>query len=229
MRARPTALVLLFIGCAHAPPPAPPPPISDFSRVHENIEATVLINVKDVGSGTAFIITEDGYLLTCAHIVGDAKSVDIVLSAGAAVVYLPARVVHVDRNTDLALLKSGLSTDPVILGAGVDIGAATYAVGFPYTFGELAISGFVARMHVDVPNPEDERLVFADMTVIEMRSGPGTSGSGVFLQRDGSLIGVVNMVSGAPKDMPQFQLGIAIPIVTIRAFLDAQHVKYRTR
>ena len=54
-----------------------------------------------IGSGTGFIITRDGYILTCHHVVEDAAEIKIAMGEN---IY-SAKLVRDDPNNDLALLK----------------------------------------------------------------------------------------------------------------------------
>src|SRR5258707_1069717 len=72
-------------------------PDSDSSK-----SGTELSDSNPLATGTGFFITEDGFLITNAHVVEDAAQVRLVTSAG----FLAAKVVKVDAANDLALLKA---------------------------------------------------------------------------------------------------------------------------
>ena len=169
---------------------------------------------------------------TRAHIVDDAKLVEVNIITADATIFTVSVVKKVDLETDLALLKAEITfPETVVLGQDDDVGIGTevYAIGFPYKFGKVSVHGHIARLHLNVTDPEAQTRVYEDEMAIEMQGGPGTSGSGVFLRRDGALVGVAHIYSTSGTDAPVMSFGLAVPVSKVRAFLDAQSVKYRTR
>jgi S1-C subfamily serine protease len=83
-------------------------------------------NLKVSGSG--FFISEDGYLITNAHVVRNARSVKVKTATG----FFPAEVVRVDERDDLALLKvSGRFTALCISTNDAELGDSVFTIGFP--------------------------------------------------------------------------------------------------
>jgi len=92
------------------PPPAPPAPTG-------------------ANAGTGFFVTEDGYLVTCEHVLRGASSFQIRSSAS----WLDAKVIRKDRSLDVAVLKvdgafRALSVEP---GLRLKLGDAVFTIGFP--------------------------------------------------------------------------------------------------
>jgi S1-C subfamily serine protease len=92
-------------------------------------------NQKSSGSG--FFITSDGVIATNAHVVENAKSIQINVSNGTSSNDYIAKVLLVDKNNDVALLKiedpkfKSLSTIPYVLRNKADIGEKVFTIGYP--------------------------------------------------------------------------------------------------
>ena len=138
-------------------------------------------------TGTGFFITADGYLLTCAHVVKGAQAVRVA-RPGIDAAPLAARVVKIDADNDLALLKvdGQFSPVPLLDSDNVRMAQAVFTVGFPnvrqqgvapkFTKGEIsALSGAV----------DDQRLFQISVPV-----QPGNSG-GPLVEEHGNVVGVV--------------------------------------
>jgi S1-C subfamily serine protease len=84
--------------------------------------------VRAIGSG--FFVTKDGYLVTNHHVVKDAGSIEVKYQGAV----LPAKVVKVDKENDLAVLKvEGRNFQPLALSRNdsADLGEAVFTIGFP--------------------------------------------------------------------------------------------------
>jgi serine protease Do len=145
------------------------------------ILAAVATVESGIGSGSAFYISQEGYLLTNRHVVGDDKFVRVKLSNGRSLV---GEVVRVDKVRDVALLH----TDPVsseVLALRTDagtVGEVVYAVGSP--FGQ-SLSGTITRGVLSA------RRVFEGVPFLQsdVAVNPGNSG-GPLLDGDGRVIGM---------------------------------------
>ncbi len=152
----------------------------------------------DQGSGV--IIDKDGYILTNRHVVGNAVDIQIKLSDGRQV---PAKVVGVDRETDLAVLKI-TATDlmPAQWGDSdqIEVGALVWALGSPFglertvTFGILSAkhrSGILsARGHLD-----ETAVNYQDFLQTDAAVNPGNSG-GPLVDSQGRLVGINTAIAG---------------------------------
>ena len=145
------------------------------------ILAAVATVESAIGSGSAFYISQEGYLLTNRHVVGDDKFVRIKLSSGRSLV---GEVVRVDKTRDVALLH----TDPVAneaLALRSDtgtVGEVVYAVGSP--FGQ-SLSGTITRGVLSA------RRVFEGVPFLQsdVAVNPGNSG-GPLIDSNGHVIGI---------------------------------------
>jgi S1-C subfamily serine protease len=211
-----------------------------FPKVYENMDATQRIDVLPNSHGTAVVLTTDGYLLTCFHVSekgGNPLILNIAEGDRPAVAY-PAVVVATDEKHDLALLKVERRFERTAVLAGEnDVHAldAVYNIGYPYDLGRLASRGDVKSVAWNFEDADDPGLKIENGLVLDIANGPGTSGSGIFLARDGRLIGLMQLSfqygprghDGRPViDGRQVNLHVAISIDVIRAFLDSHHVRY---
>ena len=162
-------------------------------------------------SGSGFILSEDGYILTNYHVIETAYSnnLDVTVMTYDGTEYT-ASIVGFESGNDLAVLRidaTGLS--PVTFGDSDDItmGETVYAVGNP--LGELAYSmstGTVSGLDREIVT--EESVVGINMFQIDAAVNPGNSGGPVYNSR-GEVIGIVTAKSGA---INAEGLGFAIPI-----------------
>ena len=158
--------------------------------------------------GYYVIISQDGYILTCAHVVSGATSVKVQLN-GSDESY-DATVVGQDSTSDIAVLKidaAGLT--PAVIGDSdaLAVGEVAVAVGNPLgTLSNTVTDGIVSALNRQVTVQNN------DMTLIQTDASisPGNSGGGLF-NANGELIGIVNAKSSYSEAEG---IGFAIPINT---------------
>lgn len=158
------------------------------SKAASNLLAAVVTVESGVGSGTAFYISQDGYLLTNQHVVADAKFVRIKLPGGRSLV---GEVLRTDRQRDVALIR----TDPVATGVltlrreEARIGEEVYALGSP--FGDL-LSGTLTRGVLSA------KRVFEGVAYLQsdVAVNPGNSG-GPLIDASGQVLGITRLASTA--------------------------------
>lgn len=170
--------------------------------------AVVTVRSPD-GSGTAFFISRDGYLLTNAHVVGSAQSVVLQDRDGGSAAAL---VVRLDRARDVALLKvdhSAAQALPLIVRAP-QVGEEVYAVGTPLgAFRNTVTKGIVSALR----SFEGVNYIQADVTV-----QPGNSG-GPLTDASGNVIGIT---VAAVRDGGATGLNFFIPIADALAALSIE-------
>ncbi|MFT4020594.1 MAG: trypsin-like peptidase domain-containing protein, partial [Acinetobacter sp.] len=99
---------------------------------------------EKTGYGSAFFISQDGYLLTNHHVVDQAKKITITLNDRREI---DATVVGSDARTDVALLKVNGSHFPALKIGNVDqlkVGEPVLAIGSPFGFDYSASAGIVS-------------------------------------------------------------------------------------
>ncbi|MBR3555955.1 MAG: trypsin-like peptidase domain-containing protein [Oscillospiraceae bacterium] len=162
---------------------------------------------KNAVSGTGFIISEDGYILTNNHVVEGAKDVTVKLNDGSE---YAAEIVGVEgRDSDVAVLKieaSGLT--PVTLGNSdaMEVGENIYVVGNP--LGELTYtmtSGIISALDREIAT---DRNVNVNMFQLDAAVNAGNSGGPVY-DAQGRVLGIV---TAKYQSTGIEGLGFAIPI-----------------
>jgi S1-C subfamily serine protease len=154
------------------------------------------------GHGSGFFIGSDGHVLTNAHVVGEAKRVQVITASGME---FEGVVVSINRARDVAMLKTPMSTHrPTPLNVLLpDVADEVYAVGTPIREElELTVtSGIVSAMRVD--RASNQQFIQADVAI-----SPGNSG-GPLLDKGGNVIGLsVAKYSGSGAE----NLGLFIPL-----------------
>ena len=172
-------------------------------------------SVQSASSGSGFIITQDGYIVTNHHVVSGASSVTVTLHDGRE---YPATVVGSDSDYDVAVLKiNATDLQPVTLGnsSNVNVGDSVLAIGNP--LGELTFSmsqGIVSCC---------DRAINVDGTPFNMLQvdasiNPGNSG-GPLMNLYGEVVGIVSAKYSSYSDTTVEGLGFAIPIGDVQAII----------
>ena len=135
------------------------------------------------GIGSGFIVTPDGYVLTNAHVVADASEVTVKLTDRREFV---AKVIGVDKRSDVALIKIAATGLPVVhFGDSSKLrpGQWVIAIGSPFGFENSVTAGVVSA----TARPLDETYVPFIQT--DAAVNPGNSGGPLF-NVDGQVIGI---------------------------------------
>lgn len=164
------------------------------------------------GSGSGIILTSDGYIVTCKHVVDGVDTIKVILNDDTE---YEATLVGTDSRSDLAVLKidaSGLT--PATLGDSdmLTVGEDVIAIGNP--LGELrgtATSGIVSALSREVTVEN----VTMSLIQTDAAISPGNSGGGLF-NSSGSLIGIVNAKAGSDDAEG---LGFAIPVSSVKTII----------
>lgn len=170
---------------------------------------------QTASSGSGFIITEDGYVVTNYHVVSGASSVEVTLYNGDT---YDAAVIGGDSDYDVAVLKINASgLQPVTLGesADVNVGDTVLAIGNP--LGELTFSmsqGIVSSC---------DRAINVDgtpfnMIQVDCSINPGNSG-GPLVNLYGEVVGIVSAKYSTYSSTTVEGLGFAIPISDVRSII----------
>jgi serine protease Do len=160
-------------------------PISQFFRHYQMPAPGHAPPMKGVGSG--FIVTPDGYVLTNAHVVDDASEVTVKLTDRREFV---AKVIGVDKRSDVALIKiaaSGLPTVHFGDSSRLKPGQWVVAIGSPFGFENSVTAGVVSA----TARPLDEAYVPFIQT--DAAINPGNSGGPLF-NVDGQVIGINSQI-----------------------------------
>ena len=202
-------------------PAAPPPAVVDGSipgLSRAVLPSVALISVGGDGLGSGFVIREDGYLLTNAHVVADADprtEITVELPGSDSV---PAEVIGSDTAYDIAVLKidrSGLQALPFADSADVEVGQTVVAVGAPLGLDSTVTSGIVSAVDRPVVAGEASSVSYINAIQTDAAINPGNSG-GPLLDLEGRVVGVNSALaqlptSGFGRPVGSIGLGFAIP------------------
>ena len=160
---------------------------------------------RDNSLGSGVIIGEQGYILTNAHVIKAADEILVTLTDGRLAF---AKIIGMDEDTDLAVLKINLEKLPTIhIGDSnqLRVGDVVLAIGNPYDFGQSVTQGIVSatgRKRLSISTFDDFIQTDADIN-------PGNSG-GALISARGELVGINTAIisnSGGSQG-----IGLAIPI-----------------
>jgi S1-C subfamily serine protease len=163
------------------------------------------------GTGSGFVIDQDGHIVTNNHVVQDANRLEVTFIGGTTV---PARLVGRDPFFDLAVIKvdpTGSALSTVTLGDSdqAQIGDLAIAIGNPFGLEGTVTTGVISARRATVPEPEGGGVLI-DAIQTDASINPGNSG-GPLLNASGEVIGINTLarlgVSGGTAG-----INFAIPI-----------------
>ena len=170
----------------------------DFSGIIENAIKSVVTIRTDVGQGTGFIISEQGYIVTNAHVLADQSG---GLANGIkALTYdkniVNAEFVGYDGNLDIALLKISGDYDKLKLADSneIQIGEKVIAIGNPLGLQFSVSEGIVSATHREGPNGINAYIQ------TDAALNPGNSG-GPLINKQGKVIGINNFKVGGGENL----------------------------
>jgi S1-C subfamily serine protease len=174
--------------------------------------ATPLVDpgiTPDTGSG--FVISPDGYVVTCAHVVAGAGVIQVAIGGKT----YAAAVVTTESAADLALLKIEAAQLPtLVLGDSeqIETGADINVVGYPLA---TALTRSVTIKRGVLSGRTRDRLLQTDAGI-----NPGNSG-GPLINERGEVVGIVNARLVGPG---VGKVGFAIPTATLQSILRKHHI-----
>lgn len=157
---------------------------------------------RSLGSG--FIISEDGYILTNAHVVEDAKEILVRLVDRRE---FHATVIGTDARTDVAVIKIEASGLPVVVLGDPDqlkVGEWVLAIGSPFGFDHTVTAGIVSAKGRNLPDENFVPFIQTDVAI-----NPGNSGGPLFNLR-GEVVGINSQIYSQTGGF--MGLSFAIPI-----------------
>ncbi|TCM67277.1 serine protease DegS [Acinetobacter calcoaceticus] len=168
-------------------------------------------NENSLGSGV--IVRADGYILTNNHVIAQADQIVVSLQDGRRA---EARVVGMDPDTDLAVIKIELDKLPVLPFklSGSEVGDVVLAIGNPFGVGQTVTQGIVSatgRSDLGINTYED--FIQTDAAI-----NPGNSG-GALIDVSGNLIGVNTAIFS--QSGGSLGIGFAIPAKVCQQILNS--------
>ena len=160
------------------------------------------------GAGSGVIISSDGYILTCAHVVDGASSITVTIDDKD----YTATLVGEDTTSDVAVIKidaTGLTPATVGDSDNLKVGQSVMAVGNPLgELGGTVTGGMISALNRSVTIQGSSSVNTMSLIQMDASVSPGNSGGGLF-NMNGELIGIVNAKSSSSDAEG---LGFAIPI-----------------
>lgn len=191
-----------------------------FQEIYQqNINSIVSVQsstATGASSGTGVIFSEDGYIITNAHVIDGAYEIDILLYDEDT---YSAQLVGSDSDSDLAVLKiDAKNLTPAIFGNSDDLEVGDVALAIGNPLGDELIgtmtSGIISAINRDVS--VDGNTMVLLQTTAALNSG---NSGGALINDQGQVIGITNM-----KMMSDYAtiegLGFAIPSVTVKEVVD---------
>ncbi len=188
-------------------------PPESVAEVAAAIMASVVSVSAGDGTGSGFVISADGYILTNHHVVRDTDTIELAFSDGTS---MPANVVGTSPSYDLAVLQVD-RTDlvPVVLGdsGNVAVGDPVVAIGSPLGLDGTVTSGIVSALDRPVTAGGRGEQAFINALQTDAAINPGNSG-GPLVDARGRVIGVNSAIAtvGFGGATGSIGLGFAIPI-----------------
>ncbi len=215
--------------------------MAGFSEIAEQITPTVVtINVRraavsspfndrngiQAGSGSGFIITADGYIVTNNHVVEKALSIEVLLSDGR--LFDNVRLIGRDLTTDVALLKveaDGLPHAPLGSSEATRVGDWVLAIGSPgFRDGPARTTTLTTTVTAGIVSAKgrsirilSELLAIEDFIQTDAVINPGNSG-GPLINSAGEVIGVNAAIASSTGNYQGY--GFAVPIDLVQEVID---------
>lgn len=193
-------------------------PVLNAAEIYEkNVNSIVSIEgegEETYGSGTGVVMTQDGYILTNAHVVADMRRVRVIFSDNSC---LPARLVGADAEEDVAVLKvEAEDLTPAEFGDSDQLrcGDMVVAIGDPLGYRTSITQGIVSAL---------DRTVEVEGALMELiqTSAPinfGNSG-GALINDHGQVVGITT-IKIVSDDGTVEGLGFAIPMARVKLVAD---------
>ncbi len=193
---------------------------SGISAFHAKPKTSSSDAPKAKGTGTAFVVDDAGFLLTCAHVVENASSIKVHLGGAS----YPAEVVATEGSLDMALLKidgallktQGIKTLSLAQAETVELAQEVRTVGFPLSQ-VLGDSVKITRGTISGKLKREGR----DLYQIDASINPGNSGGPVIDLRGN----VVGMASEKIHGQAISNVGFCIPSQVLETFLRQQGIQ----
>ena len=167
---------------------------------------------KKHAQGSGFIISNDGYIVTNAHVVDNSSKITVRLDDKRK---FDAKVIGVDKLSDIALIKIDTSGLPYVsLGDSdkLDVGQWVVAIGAPFGLDYTATQGIVSALSRSLPTETYVPFIQTDAAI-----NPGNSGGPLF-DLKGNVIGVNSQIYS--KSGGYMGVSFAIPINIVKNVTD---------
>jgi serine protease Do len=180
------------------------PPNDPFFEFFKRFTPHIPQQQETQSLGSGFIISDDGYILTNAHVVGGADEIIVRLTDKRE---FKAKVIGTDSRTDVALIKIDATGLPKIIQGDPDklkVGEWVVAIGSPFGFDSSVTAGIVSAKGRSLPQESYVPFIQTDAAI-----NPGNSGGPLFNMK-GEVIGINSQIYS--RSGGYMGLSFAIPI-----------------
>jgi S1-C subfamily serine protease len=175
---------------------------------------------QGTATGSGFVVDDDGTIVTNAHVVEGADSVQVRFDENGE--FVPAEVKGVDTSTDLAVLKidpsdvsGGLTPVPLGDSSKTQVGDSVIAIGNPFGYSRTVTTGIVSGLQREIQAPNG--FTIPDVIQTDASINPGNSG-GPLLDANGRVIGINSQIATG-GGQGSVGIGFAVPVNTAKRLL----------
>ena len=175
-------------------------------------------SVPTRGVGSGVVLTSDGYILTNRHVVDESQTLTVAFSDGSE---LPARIVRIADDTDLALIKvdaTALHAAAIGDSAALQVGQTAIAIGSPLgSYTETVTRGIISGLNRQITVTDEStgrQATLSGLIQTDAAINPGNSG-GPLLDGAGNVVGINTAIASNAEG-----LGFAIPIDAANELID---------
>jgi len=173
------------------------------------------------GGGSGVLVGSDGHIVTNAHVVEGAKSVEVSFDENGGD-SMPAEVKGVDTSADIAVLKvnpddvkGGIKPIPLGDSSNLQVGDPVIAIGNPFGYTRTVTTGIVSGLQRQIQAPNGFTIGHVIQT--DASINPGNSG-GPLLDANGRVIGINSQIATG-GGQGSVGIGFAVPINTAKKLL----------
>ncbi len=198
--------------------------LGSIAAIAEAVQpAVVQLNVTGAsggGTGSGFVISQDGYIVTNNHVVaaGGGEGIDVSFADGSTAT---GKLIGANPGYDIAVVKvdrTGLATVPLGESGALRVGDAVIAIGSPLGLQGTVTSGIVSALNRPVTAGGEGEQAFINAIQTDAAINPGNSG-GPLVNGNGAVIAVNSAIASMATGEGQagsIGLGFAIPIDVVK-------------
>jgi len=175
---------------------------------------------QGTATGSGFVVDEDGTIITNAHVVEGADSVQVRFGENGD--FVDADVKGVDVDTDIAVLKvdpsevsGGLTPIPLGDSSNAQVGDPVIAIGNPFGYSRTVTTGIVSGLQREIQAPNG--FTIPDVIQTDASINPGNSG-GPLLDANGRVIGINSQIATG-GGQGSVGIGFSVPVNTAKRLL----------
>lgn len=181
-----------------------------YEKINPAIVAVDTQLDNGISCGTGCIISDDGTILTSAHILEDGKNITVTMSNGQD---YKAKILKLyGEKKDIALLKISvpfkLKTIKMGDSSKIKVGETVLAIGNPFGFNGTLTKGIISRIDYSANRIQTDAVI-----------NPGSSG-GPLLNSKGEIIGINQAIYNPDNNISNIGIGFATPVNLIKEFIE---------